>query len=70
MSRLIFSIVLLSLVYVGFQVVPESYTPVQTFMISTAGGKQIKLTCPVVQSKNEFVNVIDGRCLIEPQRKD
>ena len=45
------------------------YKPRETFTIATAEGKQIRLTCPVVESsRSELTYLIDGNCVVEPTK--
>lgn len=45
------------------------YKPRETFTITTTDGKQIRLTCPVVESgRSTLTYVIDGHCVVEPQK--
>ena len=63
MSRLIF-IAALAAMLAGCD-----HKPRETFTIATADGKQIRLTCPVVESnRSAFTYVIDGQCVVEPPK--
>lgn len=43
------------------------YKARETFTIATTDGKQIRLTCPVVDSaRSTFTYLIDGQCVVEP----
>lgn len=43
------------------------YKARETFTIATTDGKQIRLTCPVVErARSTFTYVIDGHCVVEP----
>lgn len=45
------------------------HKPRETFTIATADGKQIRLTCPVVESnRSTFTYLIDGHCVVEPPK--
>jgi len=45
------------------------YKPRETFTITTTDGKQIRLTCPVVESaRSTFTYWIDGHCVVEPTK--
>ena len=45
------------------------YKPRETFTIATADGKQIRLTCPIVESnRSAFTYRIDGHCVVEPPK--
>ena len=45
------------------------YKPRETFTIATADGKQIRLTCPVVESaRSTFTYLVDGHCVVEPRK--
>lgn len=61
------SLIGLSLLTVGLG--SCDYKPRETFTIATVEGKQIHLTCPVVDSnRSTFTYVIDGNCVVEPQK--
>lgn len=45
------------------------YRPRETFKIKTADGREIELTCPVVDSRRSTLTyIIDGHCVIEPRK--
>ena len=45
------------------------YKPRETFTVATTDGKQIRLTCPVVDSgRSTFTYFIDGHCVVEPSK--
>lgn len=45
------------------------YKPRETFTIATEDGKQIRLTCPVVESaRSTLTYLIDGNCVVEPEK--
>lgn len=45
------------------------YKPRETFTIATTDGKQIRLTCPVVESaRSTFTYLTDGHCVVEPTK--
>ena len=45
------------------------YKARETFTIATTDGKQIRLTCPVVESaRSAFTYMIDGHCVVEPAK--
>ena len=63
------SLIGLSLLTVGLCVSGCDYKPRETFAIATVDGKQIRLTCPVVDSgRSMFTYLIDGQCVVEPQK--
>jgi hypothetical protein len=44
-----------------------NYKQRETFTIATTDGKQIRLTCPVVDSRRSTLTyMIDGHCVVEP----
>ena len=41
----------------------------ETFTIATTDGRQILLTCPIVESnRSELTYTIDGHCVVEPPK--
>lgn len=43
------------------------YKARETFTIATTDGKQIRLTCPVVESaRSTFTYLVDGHCVVDP----
>lgn len=61
---------LVMIILVGaFNLYGCDYRPRETFTIPTVNGKQIHLTCPVVNSDRSIVTYwTDGNCVVEPNK--
>ena len=47
------------------------YKPRETFTIATTDGREIRLTCPVVESQRSSATYfIDGHCVVEPNEQN
>jgi len=63
------SLRVMPILVVGLCVTACEYKPRETFTIATVEGKQIRLTCPVVDSRRDTITyVIDGHCVVEPTK--